>query len=461
MKLNKLKKLIKETLLAEQPSPTGNGRRIRMLPCPGNTNATTQITWDAMSINGNVPVVGDKVDLTNVPYLSNHGYWKVVEVNPSQANCTHPANVNGVCDLPTHNNPCDDGPREKCTERDFAYNATPCGQTHLVPAPGGAGSWNTWLTNQWNAYSTGVTATGNPVGCFQFGAIITWITDQLNNGGPWNQIQTDRKEAKRDWAVCMADHCDCDINTGWDDPRDPCKKLMADPMHSACCIKCQNPNLPASDPCAVHCKCCDPDPEPCVNGTVTPASPDWGKCLECFGMQPTPSPWPSITGAACECCKRDGTGDDVRGCMDPSAINYMQCCPGNPAGCVPTVQFDDCCEYDRGDKCPNGIITQAHPDWGYCQECFFNPPGPNPTITGIKCECCKERRDPALEIECHKCDNGYPISNMFAGNSCPAPWQTMPPFNPQSCGPNPDDPVDMVDPGLDRMKELMEYKKPK
>ena len=489
MKKSKLRNQILR-LLKEQINPVGNnGRKITMLPCPGNSSTSlNQIIWNSFTVNGNIPVVGDKVDLTNVPFISNAGYWKVTEVEPATASCTHPANQNGVCDLPTHNDPCetDPGTRLNCTEKDFQYNSAPCGQTHLGPAPGGAGSWSGWLQNQWNAYSTGVTQTGQTVGCFQFGAIITWITDQLNQGTnaagvPFSATAIARKNAKRDWAVCMADHCKCDINTSWEDPRDPCKKLMADPMHSACCEKCKSGSVTSpTDPCFPHCECCDPERPPCPNGIISPGDPDYGFCLECFAGSPSP-----LTGPNCECCRRETQGGDERGCLDPSASNYMSCCPqNNYPGCVPTVPFDECCKYDRdpgGDNCKDN----PNPECWICRE----PGTPCVTLasagitpaaamaagmtaydTQASCHAsseCGPNRGTGDMKECHKCEGGYPVSNMFpATQGCPPGWQSMPPFDPSKCKPGrggefPTDPVDMVDPGIDRMRELMEYKKPK
>jgi hypothetical protein len=58
-----------------------------------------------------------------------------------------------------------------CTQADFDYGST-CGQQHLAPAPGNANSFTTWLGNQFNAFN------GN-AGCYQFGAIQTFIGQQL------------------------------------------------------------------------------------------------------------------------------------------------------------------------------------------------------------------------------------------------------------------------------------------
>ena len=37
---------------------------------------------------------------------------------------------------------------------------------------------------------------------------------------------------------------------------------------------------------------------------------------------------------------------DERGCMDKTAINYMQCCDTTDPNCVPNLSTDDCCKYD-------------------------------------------------------------------------------------------------------------------
>lgn len=98
----------------------------------------------------------------------------------------------------------------QCDSGSFDYNAS-CGTAHLVPAPGNANSWDTWLQNQNNAFNT-------TAGCYQFGAIQSWISDQLTptiscanganaNGVCWNNIQITRKQAKSDWAACMQQEC--------------------------------------------------------------------------------------------------------------------------------------------------------------------------------------------------------------------------------------------------------------
>ena len=99
-----------------------------------------------------------------------------------------------------------------CVEADFDYLGA-CGTQWLVPAPGGANSWNNWITAKENAYfvSPGV------FNCNAFISNITWLTNQLLAGGstassifvPWNTVQLSRKQAQIDWLNCMLDSCDC------------------------------------------------------------------------------------------------------------------------------------------------------------------------------------------------------------------------------------------------------------
>jgi len=51
---------------------------------------------------------------------------------------------------------------------------------------------------------------------------------------------------------------------------------------------------------AVADDCCGP----CAYGMINVGDPDWDLCQECQGMQPAPSPWPTITGDHCECCEK-------------------------------------------------------------------------------------------------------------------------------------------------------------
>ena len=99
-----------------------------------------------------------------------------------------------------------------CVEADFSYLGA-CGTQWLVPAPGGANSWNNWLTAKANAYfvSPGV------FNCNALTNNINWLTTQLGTGGSmasgtlvlWNTVQLARKQAQIDWLNCMLDNCNC------------------------------------------------------------------------------------------------------------------------------------------------------------------------------------------------------------------------------------------------------------
>lgn len=45
-----------------------------------------------------------------------------------------------------------------------------------------------------------------------------------------------------------------------------------------------------------------------------------------------------------------------------------------------------------------------------------------------------------LQIECHKCNMGYPVANMFPGPNCPQGWTLAALFNPKQCK-KPNDPI--------------------
>ena len=124
-----------------------------------------------------------------------------------------------------------------CDQKDFDPNGQ-CAQDHFFNSPmggiGGLTSFDSWLSNQWNAYR------GN-AGCHQFPAIESWTLSQITptancpalpgmsqfgqyGGGP-NQagnchslIAVKRKFAKAKWANCMTQKCCKEDNTGGDDP---------------------------------------------------------------------------------------------------------------------------------------------------------------------------------------------------------------------------------------------------
>ena len=116
-----------------------------------------------------------------------------------------------------------------------------------------------------------------------------------------------------------------------------------------------------------------------------------------------------------ECCRFEHEPDQ-KGCLDSTASNYMTCCDLTIPGCTPTIQYDECCKYDRDPEPCETYITPNDPDWGHCSECFAGTAaGPNnahnstmAAITGWNCECCKE--EVSEEIECQCCKGGYPVS---------------------------------------------------
>jgi len=93
-----------------------------------------------------------------------------------------------------------------------------------------------------------------------------------------------------------------------------------------------------------------------------------GKCLQGV-YSGTPGDACDTLTNSCKCCP-DDLGGEERGCLDPNATNSGQCCPqNNYQGCVPTIQFDKCCEYDRYDPCKD-------PEYSG-EECFIcRMPGP-------------------------------------------------------------------------------------
>ncbi len=389
-----------------------------------------------------------------------------------------------------------------CRIEDFKATGQ-CAQDHFFNSPmggiGGLTSFDSWLSNQWNAYQ------GNP-GCNQFPAIESWIGSQITptatcpalpamsaygpyGGGP-NQagnchslISVKRKFAKMKWANCMTQKCCKEENT------DPCKQFYAasQQLQTGCCGKC-------------------------LNGVYSGIPGD-----QCD----------TLTNS-CKCCDDDRGGEDVRGCLNPAqsgALNIGMPCPGSVG--VVTLHYEPCCEYDTrgGDPCKTfyalpqaqqdgccekcqGNISPSDPCYQYCKccdprlgedpcktnpnpQCYWcnNETGPSCVPVGANlayavgngftlyqnaadCNtaepgCRPDDRDPQM-IECHKCSpQGYPVGNMFPGPTCPQGWTPVAQFNPADCKPrgggptDPSDPVDMVDPGMQRMRDLMEYKKPK
>ena len=165
MKKSQLRNIIKEIIIEQQLGDT--------LPYDGVVNQT-----DLDYVNNNWLQPGDVYDSND--------------------------NILNLTDLTLVTNNWGQGQSTGCTQQDFDYNNPPCGH-HLQQAPGNAPSFNTWLTNQWNAFN------GN-AGCYQLGAIQNWIANQLASGVtgagvPLNPTQIARKEAKGSWAQCMKKYC--------------------------------------------------------------------------------------------------------------------------------------------------------------------------------------------------------------------------------------------------------------
>tara|TARA_R110000787_G_scaffold182757_1_gene294815 strand:+ start:76 stop:441 length:366 start_codon:yes stop_codon:yes gene_type:complete len=67
---------------------------------------------------------------------------------------------------------------------------------------------------------------------------------------------------------------------------------------------------------------------------------------------------------------------------------------------------------------------------GCCDKCKSGNPGVN---CSPYCECCEDEiGNQDVQVECHKCENGYPIGNMFTG-TCPQGWTLSTQFNPKDC----------------------------
>ena len=180
-----------------------------------------------------------------------------------------------------------------------------------------------------------------------------------------------------------------------DDPTDPCKKFATLPQaqQDGCCEKCQG-NISPQDPCYQYCKCCDPDP----------------------------------------------TGDDP--------------CKDNP---------DESCYWCFGETSQGGPCVPVGGNLQYALNNGFNLYSTQAACNAAEPGCRPDDIDPVDPklIECHKCEMGYPVANMFPGPTCPQGWTPAAQFNPRDCKPGgptdpSDTPVDMVDPGMDRMRELME-----
>ena len=148
------------------------------------------------------------------------------------------------------------------------------------------------------------------------------------------------------------------------------------------------------------------------------------------------------TMSACQNDPECGGGSDDP-CKDNPNPECFWCQAEQGSSCVPvgtnlsyamsngyslyqTVAACDLAEQDcgggRDNPCPDGVITPADGDWGFCNECIaggFQAAGgalsyPWGTITGDSCECCKEDGDPHTggKVDCVCCDKDGNAAGM-------------------------------------------------
>tara|TARA_Y100000592_G_scaffold100095_1_gene178598 strand:+ start:1663 stop:3570 length:1908 start_codon:yes stop_codon:yes gene_type:complete len=157
------------------------------------------------------------------------------------------------------------------------------------------------------------------------------------------------------------------------------------------------------------CKCCDPviPEDPCEDyNNATPAMQQ-GCCDKCQTMGGTLPPGTQCHDLTnnCDCCPRD-TDDPIKGCLDPNALNPNKCCPQvDFPGCVPTVQYDECCEYETGggDGPERGCIT---------------PQDPTMTVLNVG-TCCPQNNYPGCVPTIHQdscCDYQEPTGGPATGS---------------------------------------------
>jgi len=325
-----------------------------------------------------------------------------------------------------------------CDENDFDPKGQ-CAQDHLFNGPlgniGGVNSWNTWLHNQWNAYS-------GTAGCYQFGAIQNWTLSAItptancpalpgmsqfgqygggNQNGCYPLINVKRKFAKAKWALCMQQKCCRDI----DDPIDSFRCVDGN------CVSCNGPGCPY--PTLRDCeKDCGPINDPCEKFNGASQQMQDGCCGKCLNgvYSGTSGDYCDTLTNSCKCCDDDLGREDVRGCLKPAqsgAINIGMPCPGS-TGTV-TLHNEECCEYDRrvDDPC------RDNPGCYWCQ-----------AEQGSSCV-------PVGSNLQYAQNNGFTLyPNAPACNAAEPGCRA-------SGGPQ----AKIADPGMQRMKDLMEYKKPK
>tara|TARA_R110002051_G_scaffold219989_2_gene283988 strand:+ start:5347 stop:6033 length:687 start_codon:yes stop_codon:yes gene_type:complete len=189
----------KERTLPEQTGCAPNRAHIVSMACSGSLHWTGNWIpgpWHCMccKLDGQAPTqaaVGQTMSHSGGSFGPND--FTITAVNPGVSGWNGNMITTPSC------------PTTGCTNADFQYTSG-CGATHFVPAPGGANSWNNWLSLRWNGY--------NSIGCQHLQNVINWTTQQLASGVnaagvPWTQTQIDRKNAKSSWAACMQTQCSC------------------------------------------------------------------------------------------------------------------------------------------------------------------------------------------------------------------------------------------------------------
>ena len=192
------------------------------------------------------------------------------------------------------------------------------------------------------------------------------------------------------------------------------------------------------------------------------------------------------------------------GCTDPSATNYdpsttVSCWAQNPINPWATHSWvlandpitSNCCEYgtpgctdsqainynsnatqDDG-SCDYGWRCQVGKDAGIFGCYQGNATNPGIYATQQACQSansnipnsCGGGGTGGQTVNCSKCQNGYAVSNIFQGTSCPQGWQLASLGDPCKSGggggPVPTDPIlqtKKTDPQIDRMQQLAKIK---
>ena len=162
-----------------------------------------------------------------------------------------------------------------------------------------------------------------------------------------------------------------------------------------------------------------------------------------------------ISSTFYNCCDPNytgGGGEDVRGCFTPAqsgATNQGMPCPGSVG--VVNLHHEPCCTYEGGgsdDPCldPN---NPEQPNCWYCKSDDCQQTGIMPYMTNADaaaanlnlyltkpaCNNSEAACGPQTseDIECQKCNMGFPVANMFPGPNCPQGWTLAALFNPKQC----------------------------